>query len=78
MTPIDPASAREFLEAIIAAFAVLGGVMAYFSGYAAYQGLAQGQSPSDVDHEINQGIGEGFTFGAPAAILALILMGWPQ
>ena len=76
MIPVEPGNAREFLEAIIAAFSVLGGVMAYYSGYAGYQALAQDQPPSSLAHEINQGIGEGFALGVPAAIMALMIMGW--
>jgi hypothetical protein len=76
MDPLDPAGAREFLEAIIAAFSVLGGAMAYYSGYAAYLALAQNESPASLAHGINQGIGEGFALGVPAAIMALMIMGW--
>jgi len=76
MTPIDPAGAREFLEAVIAAFSVLGGVMAYFSGYAAYHGLRDGSAPSAVAEEINESLGEGFALGVPSAMLSLMIMGW--
>lgn len=76
MAPIDPAGAREFLETIIAAFAVLGGVMAYFSGYAAYRGLREESMPTNIDDDINQGLGEGFALGVPSAFLALMIMGW--
>lgn len=40
---IDPTTAREFLEGVIAGFAVLGGIMAYFSGYEASKALAEDQ-----------------------------------
>jgi hypothetical protein len=76
MIPIDPSAARELLEAFIAAFAVLGGAMAYFSGIAAFSALARNRPPATVAHEINEGIGAGFGLGAPAAILALMIMGW--
>ncbi len=76
MTPIDPGAAREFLEALIAGFSVLGGIMAYYSGHAAYQALAQDEAPPAVAHSINEGIGEGFEVGVPAAIMALMIMGW--
>jgi hypothetical protein len=56
VAPIDPASGREFLETIIAAFSVLGGVMAYFSGYAAYRGLREESPPPNVADDINQGL----------------------
>ena len=71
MSPIDPAGAREFLETLIAGFSVLGGFMAYSSGYAAYRTLAHDESASVVAHSVNEGIGEGFEAGVPAAIAAL-------
>lgn len=76
MTPIDPSGAREFLEAIVAAFSVLGGGMAYFSGYGAAQALAQGQTPEIIAQWINEGIGLGFRYLSPLSIVALIIMTW--
>lgn len=76
VTPADPSTTREFLEALIAGFSVLGGVMAYFSGFEAYRALAQNEAPSVVAHSINEGVGEGFEAGVPAAIAALMIMGW--
>ncbi len=76
MAPIDATGAREFLEAIIAAFSVLGGGMAYFSGFSASQALAQGQSAESVAHRINEGIAEGFELTSPLSIVALIIVVW--
>jgi hypothetical protein len=45
MVPFDPSSTREFVEAIVAAFSILGGVMAYCSGYYAAQALTRNQHP---------------------------------
>lgn len=64
------------MEALIAGFAVLGGLMAYFSGLAAHRALANNESPSLVADHINEGICEGFEVGAPAALAALMIMGW--
>ena len=50
--------------------------MAYSSGYAAYRTLAHDESPPVVAHSINEGVGEGFEAGVPAAIAALMIMGW--
>lgn len=50
--------------------------MAYFSGYAAYRGLREGSTPTNVADDVNQGLGEGFALGVPSAILALMIMGW--
>jgi hypothetical protein len=75
MAPVDLDSTREFLEAVIAGFSVLGGVMAYFSGFAASTAISQGRPPSEVAHKIDRGLAFGFNLGAPAAILALMIMG---
>lgn len=72
----DPATARQFLEALVAAFSVLGGTMAYFSGFAASNALSQGLPPGEVTEGIDKGLGLGFEVGVPSAILALIIMGW--
>lgn len=50
--------------------------MAYFSGFAAHRGLKNGETPSEVAHSINEGLGDGFEVGAPGAIMALMIMGW--
>jgi len=51
-------------------------MMAYFSGYAAAQAISEQQPPDILGQQINEGIGEGFSWGWPAAILALIIMMW--
>lgn len=76
MTPIDAAAAREFLEAVVAGFSVLGGVMAYLSGFSAAQAMAQNQSSEALAHAINEGIGKGFNWGSRSAVVALIIMVW--
>ena len=76
MAPIDSESAREFLEAIIAASSVLGGGMAYFSGFYAARALAEEQSAEFVAQRINEGVGEGFKWVSPFSIVALIIVVW--
>jgi hypothetical protein len=76
MTPVDATGAREFLEAIIAAFSMLGGGMAYLSGYYAAHALAQNSSSEDLAHAVNEGVGVGFKYASPASIVALIIMAW--
>lgn len=76
MTPIDPTSAKALIEVLVAGFAVLGGTMAYFSGYAAYACMEREDPPSLMAHSINEGVGEGFGVGAPSAVIAIIIMGW--
>ncbi|MGE5283274.1 MAG: hypothetical protein ACM3N0_13325 [Chloroflexota bacterium] len=76
MHPTDPAGAREFLEAVIAAFSLLGGCMAYLSGYYAARALDRNATPDDLAHVVNEGIGVGFKYASPASIVALIIMVW--
>jgi hypothetical protein len=76
MAPVDLTSAREFLEAIVAAFSMLAGGMAYFSGYNAAQALAQDQPPEVVAHSVNEGLGRGFEIFSPLSIFALFVMLW--
>ena len=76
MVPVDPSPAREILEAFIAAFSVLGGGMAYGSGFRAAQALAQDNPPEVVSHSVNEGIGAGFETFLPLSVVALIIMVW--
>jgi hypothetical protein len=76
MVLVDPESARGLLEGVIAAFSVLGGYMAYLSGYYASQALAQHQSPELVSQRVNEGLGLGFRFASPFSIVALIIVAW--
>ncbi|HKI65773.1 MAG TPA: hypothetical protein VJ989_00715 [Solirubrobacterales bacterium] len=78
VAPIDAESVRALLESIIAAFAVLGGTMAYFSGFEAFAAVLRNSSPAIVAERINQGMGVGFGVGVPAAVIALMIMGWTQ
>jgi len=76
MVSIDTGTAKEFLEGVIAAFAVLGGIMAYFSGFEASKALAEDEPPTAVAQRVNEGLAAGFDLGVLAAILALMIMGW--
>jgi hypothetical protein len=76
MSSLDAESARGLIEAAVVAISVLGGAMAYFSGYSAAQAISERQPPDILGQRINEGIGEGFSWGWPAAILALIIMLW--
>jgi len=71
---LDGSSARDLLEAVVAAFSVLGGTMAYLSGLWAAQALVERQPPAVIEERINEGIGMGFIWGAPAATLAFTIL----
>jgi hypothetical protein len=74
--PIDATSTREFLEAIVTAFSLLGGGMAYLSGYYAAQAMAQQQPPEIVAQRVNEGVGDGFKWISPLSIIAFIIVVW--
>jgi hypothetical protein len=54
-------------------FSILGGAMAYFSGFSAAQALADGSPPESLAQRINEGLGEGFLVGSPLAVATLII-----
>lgn len=72
----DPGSARELLEAVVTAFSILGGGMAYWSGFNAARALALEASPERLAHSINEGIGKGFEFFSLFSIATLIIALW--
>jgi hypothetical protein len=74
--PIDAANTRDLIEAAVAAVSVLGGAMAYSSGYAATQAVAERQSSDVLGQRVNEGLAEGFLWGWPLSILALIIEMW--
>jgi hypothetical protein len=76
MILVDAAGARELVEAAVVAFSVLGGVMAYLSGYFAAEALSHDQPPGVLARRVNEGIGQGFKWGSLAAVFALIIMVW--
>jgi hypothetical protein len=76
MISLDGDIARELIETAVTAISVLGGAMAYWSGYSASQAMAE-QQPSDaLSNRINESIGEGFRVGWPMAIVAFIIGTW--
>jgi hypothetical protein len=76
MFPIEPGDAGELIEAAVTAISLLGGAMAYCSGYSASQTMSEEQSPEILSQRINEGIGEGFSWGWPTAIVALTIKIW--
>jgi hypothetical protein len=74
--PVDATDTRELLEAAVTAVSVLGGAMAYKSGYSATQAMAERQPPDILGQRVNEGLGEGFAAGWPPAVLAYILEAW--
>jgi len=52
--------------------------MAYFSGHAAALAVSEEQSPEVLSQQVNKGLGEGFTWGWPAVVVALVIEMWTR
>ncbi len=76
MASIDTTAARDLLETAVTAVSILGGVMAYTSGYAASHAMAEDQRPEILGQRVNEGIAQGFAVGWPLAILVFIIGAW--
>lgn len=76
MLPIEPGDAGQLIEAAVTAISVLGGAMAYCSGYTGAQAVSEEQPPEILGQRVNEGLAEGFTWGWPTAIAALIIKAW--
>jgi len=76
MALIDPTDVSNFIEATVTAASILGGVMAYWSGYLTANALASGQPPEIVAQRLNEGIGRGFSWGGPLSAVVLIIGAW--
>ncbi len=50
--------------------------MAYCSGYSASQAMSEEQPHEVLGQRVNEGLGEGFSWGWPTAIVALIIVIW--
>jgi hypothetical protein len=76
MAALDPGGLHTLIETAVTAVSVLGGAMAYASGFAAAQGVAAGDSPQQLSARINEALAKGFVYGGPLSALALIIEGW--
>lgn len=76
MAAIEIGGVRELVESAVTAISVMGGAMAYLSGFYAAQALSERSSPEIVSQRVNEGIGIGFLAGSPLAIAALIIEAW--
>lgn len=72
---MDIEALREMIEAAIGGASVLGGAMAYQTGWAAMRALFQGASPEFLSTEIDLGVAHGFLWGGPLSAIVFILMG---
>lgn len=72
----DASEVRDLLNAAVTAVSVLGGAMAYTSGYFASRAMSEDQSPEILGQRVNEALGNGFNWGWPAALDALIIGVW--
>jgi hypothetical protein len=73
---IDAATPPGLLEAVVTAVSILGGAMAYESGFAAAEAVAENQSAAVLGQRVDEGIAEGFVWGWPLSVIALIIELW--
>lgn len=70
---IDALLISAFLDAAIAAFSVLGGIMAAYSGLRAAVFYLPARTVEGLGDEINKGIAIGFVLGTLPALMAAVL-----
>jgi len=73
---MDVEALKAMVEAAISAASVLGGAIAYQTGFAAADAVSREASPQTLSEELNVGVAYGFQWGAPLSASVLILMGW--
>jgi hypothetical protein len=65
---------RDLIEIAISGAAVLGGAMAFVSGWAASRSVAGADPPEVLADRINRGLAFGFRIGLPFAGLGAIFL----
>ena len=76
MLGVGTQEVQELVQSAITAVSILGGSMAYVSGYSAAWALKEGCDSQSLAHEINVGLGKGFVAGMPPAALVAMLEIW--
>lgn len=72
MAIIDPGGLKNLIEAAVTAVSVLGGFMAYLSGYAASKAVAARAPAEVVAEQLNRGLASGFDWGAWIGLIAFV------
>jgi hypothetical protein len=76
VVPLGATTAPSLLEAAVAAVSILGGAMAYESGFAAAHAVAGNNSPNILSQRVNEGLAKGFVWGWPLTTLTFIIELW--
>ncbi|MBS1879203.1 MAG: hypothetical protein JST31_06805 [Actinobacteria bacterium] len=68
-------SFRDLVEVAVTAVSILGGFMAFCSGFESSLSVRAQDAPDRAAHRVNCGLAYGFNFGLPAAgLVAAILV----
>lgn len=67
---------RNLIESAVTAISVLGGAMAFESGYAANKATSENLDPQIVAQRINEGLGKGFSWSRIPATFCLMILLW--
>jgi len=73
MATIEATEIGELVESAVTAISILGGAMAYFSGFSAAQAMTESSPPDTLAQRVNEGLGQGFLVGSPLAVVTLII-----
>ena len=73
---MEPNGLSELVQSAVTAVSILGGAMAYMSGYNATRAIAENDSPETASQRINEALGTGFAAGFPLALLVSIIEAW--
>jgi hypothetical protein len=74
--PFGASAAQNLLEAAVTAVSILGGAMAYESGLAATEAVAEREPPENLSQRVNEGMAKGFVWGWPLSVITLIIELW--
>ncbi len=74
MATIDILSARDWVELMISGVSVLGGFMAYSSGFEAWLAEARDAEAAEIGACVNEGLARGFGIGIRAALIAIAIL----
>lgn len=71
---VEPHLLEQLIAAFVAGLSALAGSMAFFSGLVAAMGLVLRNDDATLVRQINHALGVGFILGAPAGLLATMIL----
>ncbi|MGB7684862.1 MAG: hypothetical protein WBL45_03680 [Solirubrobacterales bacterium] len=76
MPILEIGDVRNLIESAVTAISVLGGAMAFESGYAANRATSESLPPQILAQRINKGLAKGFSWSRTPATFCLIFLLW--